>query len=101
MAKRIFGRYGAGLKTVTKAELLDLLDVFKPDDLIVFSFNYGDHSRTEAIDGITRATVRELDETAYSPSGFSVFEPDAQDGDRDEGEARDDNGDPIRVVVLS
>lgn len=98
MPQRILGRHGNGLRTVTKAELIRLLETFDDNQLVAFCFNYGDHSRTVAIDGITQADRREMDETDYSPSGFSVFEPD---GDRDEGEARDDDGEPYTVVILS
>lgn len=97
MPQRILGRHGS-LRTVTKAELIRLLETFDDNQLVAFSYNYGDHSSTQAIDGITQADRCEMDETAYSPSGFSVFEPDE---DRDEGEARDDAGDPYTVVILS
>lgn len=102
MAERIYGRHNSGLKTVTKAELLELLAQYDDEQLIAFSYDYGDHSHTEAIDGITRADEKQLTETAYSPSGFAV----ASDEDEEQEDVfmQDIGGgeeQPLTVVVLS
>ena len=101
MAPRIFGRHNAGLKTTTKRELLKLLDCYSDDQLIALAYNYGDYSRTVAVDGIEGAELVNLTETSYSPSGFAVASAEAVERDDvfvvGDGEASE----PLSVVVLS
>lgn len=67
-------------------ELMALLDRQDPEAPVVFAFNYGDHSRTMAVDDIRRVEVRDLTKTGYSPSGLCLVEtgdyvpePEAED----------------------
>lgn len=101
MANRILGRHGRGLMTTTKAELLALLDRFDDDQLVAFSYDYGDHCHTEAIVGITRATEEQMTETAYSPSGFAVAPELADDEDCGDLFWPEGEDDAPSVVVLS
>ena len=101
MANRILGRNGSGLMTTTKAELLKLLDRYDYTQLLAFCYNYGDHSRTVAIEGIRTAEEVTMRETAYSPSGFAVApdrEPEEDCGDVYWPEGQEE---PPTVVVLS
>jgi len=71
------------LKTITKRELIDLLeDDDAPDDaLVIFATDYGDRGHTEQALGI-RGEVEEVivTESAYSNSGFAISDnPDDED----------------------
>lgn len=97
-ATRLLGRHNAGLRTITVRELRGLLFDLDQDQKVAFTYDYGDHCHTPAVDGITKAEVKCLTETAYSPSGFAV----ASEADEENADVvRDDNGDPVTVVVLS
>ena len=98
-ATRLLGRHNAGLRTITVRELRQMLFDLDQDQKVAFTYDYGDHSHTPAVDGITKAEVKCLTETAYSPSGFAVA---SEEDEENSDVVRDDNnGDPVYVVVLS
>src|SRR4051812_1100374 len=101
MSRRIMGRHANGLLTVTKAELIKLLGSFDDDQLVAFSYNYGDHSQTEAIQGIRTATEQQMTETAYSPSGFGVAPERAEEEDCANVYWPEGQDEPPTVVVLT
>ena len=72
------------LKTITVAELMDLLADQDPDARVVFSTNYGDYHRTSQALPL-RGDVEEVQvkETGYSNSGFAVVEVEDDDYDED------------------
>jgi hypothetical protein len=49
------------------------------DAIVMFSYDYGDHSHTQAVDNIRRVLIRDLTSTGYSPSGFRVIEDEGDD----------------------
>lgn len=61
------------LKTLTVAELIDLLQDQDPDARVIFSTDYGDYSRTEQALPL-KGDIDEVfvEKSAYSNSGFAV-----------------------------
>jgi hypothetical protein len=69
------------LRTLTVAQLIELLEDESPDARVIFSTDYGDYSRTEQalpikgeIDTVT------IEESAYSNSGFAVSSDEEDEG---------------------
>lgn len=74
-------------RTITVAELRDLLEDQADQALVVFSTDYGDHSRTPQALPL-RGDIEEcsLTKTAYSNSGYAIAEPDDEDAEDMGGE---------------
>lgn len=91
MAQRNYN--GERFRTITKAELIEALEDLNDDDLVIFSTEYGDYSRTvQALP--LRGEVEEvrIGKTAYSNSGFEVVtDPDVDE----EGFAEDEDGEEM------
>ena len=88
------------LKTITVAELIDLLQNEDPDMPVVFSANYGDYHRTEQALPLRGNVERvEVTPSAYSNSGFAVVGSDyEQDYDEQTGEPVEPSG-PFYLVI--
>ena len=70
------------LRTITVAELIELLQDQDPDARVIFSANYGDYHRTEqALPLRGECEEVSISETAYSNSGFAIADPDEDDED--------------------
>lgn len=77
------------LQTITKRQLLDLLDDVEDDARIVFSSDYGDRGHTEQAHEIKGEIEQvKVHESAYSASGFAIAEndDDEDDDDREDGD---------------
>ena len=61
------------IRTLTVAELIEILQEQEPDALVVFASDYGDHCHTQQAHFI-QGTISEmpLKKSAYSRSGFAV-----------------------------
>ena len=69
-------------KTITVADLIDLLQDQDPDARVIVTCDYGDHSHTEQ--ALAVRTADETDEhalvkTAYSSSGYAI-DQEQEDG---------------------
>lgn len=72
-------------RSITVAELIALLQDEDPDDVVIFSTDYGDHSHTlQALPLRGTAEVVTITKSAYSNSGYQIAEPDEDDLDQDE-----------------
>ncbi len=64
-------------KTMTVAQLIDLLEGERQDAKVIFSTNYGDYSRTmQALPLRGECDEVMIEKSAYSNSGFAVAEND-------------------------
>jgi hypothetical protein len=83
------------MKTITAAELIELLQDYAPDTKVIFSTDYGDHSHTQQALGL-RGESEEvtITKSAYSNSGFAIAEPDEDDVD----EMGEQNADMYLVI---
>ena len=74
-------------RTITVAELRELLEDQADQALVVFSANYGDYHNTQQALPL-RGEVEEcsLTKTAYSNSGYAIAEPDDEDAEDMGGE---------------
>lgn len=85
---------------MTVAQLIEELQSFNPDSIVVFTSDYGDHSHTEQIHFPN--SVDELDDwegverTAYSASGYALA-----DLTEEEAEEEDDEDRPDLVIIRS
>ena len=74
------------LRTITVAELIELLQDEEQDMKVVFAADYGDHGHTEqalAIRGQIEAV--DIGRSAYSASGFAIVDdPDEMGRDGEE-----------------
>jgi hypothetical protein len=71
------------LKTITVAELKDLLEDYPDDMPVVFTADYGDRSHTEqALPVKGELDTVTITQTAYSTSGWAVGEPETDDDDQ-------------------
>lgn len=80
------------LKTLTVAELIEILEECRQDAPVVFASDYGDHSHTEQalpIKGEVEQTM--IQPSAYSDSGWAIATDDTEDEDEVESE---------RVVIV-
>lgn len=66
------------IRSITVQELREALEDFKPEDIVVFSHDYGDHCHTQAVGRIENIKMQDLVETAYSDSGFAVKDDESQ-----------------------
>jgi len=92
MAQRNYN--GETMKTLTVAELIELLQDQDPDAKVIFSTNYGDYHRTQQalpIEGRDFEEVK-ITKSAYSNSGFAVVSQDDDDGsfDREDDDQEDE-----------
>lgn len=100
-------------RTLTVAALRDLLDGEDPDALVVFSADYGDYHHTEqALTLRGHVEEREVEESAYSHSGFALREheddfPGAKVSDAvssssggEEEDGEDGEEEAVRVIVI-
>ena len=91
------------LRTLTVAELKDLLDGQPDDAKVIFSTNYGDYSRTEqALPLKGELDTVCIEKSAYSNSGFAIAEPNEMgDGPDEDGyEPTQDELDQTNDVYL-
>lgn len=75
------------MRTITVAELRDLLDGEDDEALVIFSTSYGDYGRTQQalpIDG--EIERRRIEESAYSNSGYALVSRGEWDEDPPEVE---------------
>lgn len=63
---------------MTVRKLMQALEDFKPEDIVVFSYDYGDHTHTQAVGQIENVEMQDLVETAYSDSGFAVKDDESE-----------------------
>jgi hypothetical protein len=78
-------------KTITKAELLETLELLADGDQIAFASDYGDHTHTQQVHRLKgNIDLRALRESAYSDSGWALADPDDDEGDE-----------PQRIFILS
>lgn len=68
------------MRTITVAELIELLQDQNPDARVIFSTDYGDHSHTEQALPI-RGELDEvtIEKSAYSNSGWAIAESNESD----------------------
>ena len=69
-----------GLRTITVAALIDILQGEDPDARVIFAADYGDYHHTEQalpLRGETDTVT--VEGSAYSNSGFAIAEPDDDD----------------------
>jgi hypothetical protein len=70
------------LRSITVAELIELLQGESPDSQVIFSTDYGDRCHTPQalpIEGMLElVTIRE---SAYSTSRYAIAEPDGDEPD--------------------
>jgi hypothetical protein len=86
------------LSTITVAELIEALQGEDPNALVLFASNYGDYHRTRQVHAIAGDFEEvELEQTAYSDSGFAVARSDSRDEDEDE---EDEGGDYQPYLVI-
>lgn len=86
------------MRTLTVAELLELLEGQDPEASVIFSTCYGDYHRTQQALPITGRDIRTVTicESGYSNSGFAIVE------DEDEGyDGVDADGDDEKFLVIS
>ncbi len=80
-------------KSITVAELIEILQDQDPEARVMFACDYGDHHHTKqvlTIDGELEPLL--IEESGYSQSGWAVVE---DDGDED----RDDEARPTVLVL--
>ena len=86
---------GERMKTVTVAELIELLQEQDPNARVIFSTNYGDYHRTmQALPICGEIEEAVIEKSAYSNSGFAVASTDEDDDE----ESGDDNYEPYLVI---
>jgi len=81
------------LRTITVRELVESLEDFQPDTLVVFASDYGDHCHTmQAVTIKGEFEVKDLQRSGYSDSGFAVPSED------DDGRPREDS---VKALVIT
>jgi hypothetical protein len=77
----------AAFRTITVAQLRELLEDQADQALVVFSADYGDYHRTQQALPL-RGEVEDcsLIKTGYSNSGYAIAEPDDEDAEDMGGE---------------
>jgi hypothetical protein len=90
---------GVQMKTITVAQLRDLLDG-QPDDMeVIFTTDYGDYSRTpQALALRGEVDTVTIEKSAYSNSGFAIQDSDAVYDD--DGNLVDANDDYFPYLVI-
>lgn len=74
------------LKTITVAELIDLLEDQDPKTLVIFTADYGDHHHTpQALPIRGEFETVKVERNAYSNSGFAIAGDDHDDPSAPEG----------------
>lgn len=78
----LVGGGARALKTITVAELRELLEGYHPDARVIVSADYGDRARTQQALGL-KGDIDEvaLYPSAYSTSGFAVADDDREPTD--------------------
>lgn len=78
------------MKTISVAELIELLEEQDPDARVLFTADYGDHCHTAqalpitgSIDNLKSEGLC-IAESAYSTSRFAIVEDDEDEDDEDE-----------------
>lgn len=72
-------------KTLTVAELIELLEGESPDARVIFATDYGDYHHTlQALPLRGELETVTVEKSAYSNSGFAIAEPDEDDDDEDD-----------------
>lgn len=84
--------------TMTVRELIEALEDFDDDTPVLLTSDYGDHCHTEQALGIDEVEQVEVEENAYSDSGFAVRDIDYRGPDRDEDDDEDEG--PATVIAL-
>lgn len=77
----------------TVKELIEELEQFEPDAVVLFAADYGDHGHTtqalpiESVDNLGHEQV--IEQTAYSKSGLAIVEYDDANEDDIDGDVSD------------
>src|SRR5688572_8658524 len=90
---------GETMKTITVAELIELLQDQNPDAKVIFSADYGDCHHTEQalpLRGETEEVT--IEKSAYSKSGFAVDSTDEDYNDED-GDGEEEEAKPVYLVI--
>ena len=72
------GRAGSGPMTV--GELIEVLKDFDQNDFVVFTYNYGDHGRTQVAEEVRTVKEGLIEDNAYV-DGFSVVDENDEEND--------------------
>jgi len=68
------------MKTITVAELIDLLQNADPDAQVIFTTDYGDRSHTaQALPIRGKSEEVRIEKNAYSNSGFAIASEEDED----------------------
>jgi len=82
---------GVAMKTITKEELMEVLENLPEGARIVFTSDYGDYHHTDqALPLKGDVEEREIVKSAYSHSGFALLDVDQDEEDEDEMSRQDD-----------
>lgn len=69
------------MKTITVAELIEILQEAEPTARVIFSTDYGDHTHTEqALPLCGEIEEVLITKTAYSNSGFAIVDAEDETG---------------------
>jgi hypothetical protein len=75
----------AGLRSITVADLREILEDQPDDALVIFAADYGDRNHTEQALPLRGEVERvEISASAYSASGYAIAEPDEDDEGNDD-----------------
>jgi hypothetical protein len=84
------------LGSMTVRELIDALEGYDDDTVVVITSDYGDHCHTEQALGVDEVEQVDLEENAYSDSGYAVADDDFRGPDPEDF----DEPAPVSVVAL-
>lgn len=84
------------ISTVTKSDLIELLEGLDEDTLIAFAYNYGDHWNTTVVSPIEGGELTPVEYSDY----HRMFKVSSTTNDQDDDDQENGNDDLQKVFVL-